>query len=92
MVNEGVSVTFPVKGWSMLPFIIGGEESVILSRPDQQLKVGDIVLARTDDGRYVELQGTAEREPFTEDDLAALRALARGGLKKIFAIQKAAAR
>ena len=46
----------------------------------------------TDDGRYVELQGTAEREPFTEEDLAALRTLARSGLKKIFAIQKAAGR
>ena len=46
----------------------------------------------TEDGRYVELQGTAEREPFTEDDLAKLRALARAGLKKVFASQKAAAR
>ena len=53
LVSEGVSVTFPVKGWSMLPFIIGGEESVILERPERQLKVGDIVLARVDDGRYV---------------------------------------
>ncbi|MBR1588462.1 MAG: ribonuclease PH, partial [Kiritimatiellae bacterium] len=52
----------------------------------------DLNVVMTDDGRYVELQGTAEREPFTEDDLAALRALARGGLEKIFAIQKAAAR
>ena len=50
----------------------------------------DLNVVMTDDGRYVELQGTAEREPFTEEALAALRALARGGLKKIFAIQKAA--
>ena len=52
----------------------------------------DLNVVMTDDGRYVELQGTAEREPFTEDDLAALRALARAGLKKVFAAQKAAAR
>ena len=52
----------------------------------------DLNVVMTDDGRYVELQGTAEREPFTEDDLAALRALARAGLKKVFAVQKAAAR
>ena len=50
----------------------------------------DLNVVMTDDGRYVELQGTAEREPFTEEALAALRALARGGLKKIFAIQKSA--
>ena len=28
LVNEGLRVTFPVKGYSMLPFIIGGKESV----------------------------------------------------------------
>ena len=28
LVEEGVSVTLPVKGNSMLPFIIGGKESV----------------------------------------------------------------
>ena len=30
LVEEGVSVTLPVNGRSMLPFIIGGRESVIL--------------------------------------------------------------
>ena len=30
LVHDGVSVTFPVKGRSMLPFIFGGRESVIL--------------------------------------------------------------
>ena len=32
LVDDGVSVTFPVKGTSMLPFIIGGKESVILQK------------------------------------------------------------
>ena len=44
LVDEGVSVTLPVNGWSMLPFIVGGRESVILGRPDGA-KVGDVVLA-----------------------------------------------
>ena len=46
----------------------------------------------TDDGRYVELQGTAEHEPFTEEELAELRSLARGGLKKIFSLQRSCVR
>ena len=29
LVREGVNVTLPVKGLSMLPFIIGGKEGVI---------------------------------------------------------------
>ena len=42
----------------------------------------------SDDGRYVELQGTAEHKPFTEESLDALRALARKGLKRIFALTR----
>ena len=33
LVQDGVSVTFPVKGRSMLPFIFGGRDSVILQKP-----------------------------------------------------------
>ncbi len=44
----------------------------------------DLNVVMTDDGRYVELQGTAEHKPFTEASLDALRALARRGLKRIF--------
>ena len=33
LVEDGVSVTLPVDGRSMLPFIIGGRESVILQKP-----------------------------------------------------------
>lgn len=52
LVEDDVSVTLPVNGNSMLPFIIGGKESVILQKPEQ-LKVGDVVLAWADGYRYV---------------------------------------
>ena len=52
LVDDGVSVTLPVSGRSMLPFIIGGRESVILQRPGT-LKVGDVVLAWVEKSRYV---------------------------------------
>ena len=52
LVREGVSVTLPVYGNSMLPFIIGGKESVILQKPELP-KVGDVVLAWADGYRYV---------------------------------------
>lgn len=51
LVNEGVSVTFPVNGRSMHPFIIGGKESVILEKV-VALKIGDVVLAFSEN-RYV---------------------------------------
>lgn len=52
LVDEGVCVTLPVNGHSMLPFIIGGQESVILQKPVQSKK-GDVVLAWVDGCRYV---------------------------------------
>ena len=52
LVREGVNVTLPVNGNSMLPFIIGGMESVILHRP-VLIDVGDVVLAWVDGNGYV---------------------------------------
>ena len=52
LVQDGVSVTFPVKGRSMLPFIFGGRESVILQKPGS-LQRGQVVLAQVGPGRYV---------------------------------------
>ena len=52
LVRDGVSVTFPVKGRSMLPFIFGGRESVILQKPEN-LKRGHVVLAEVGPDKYV---------------------------------------
>ena len=52
LVQKGVTVTFPVTGQSMLPFIIGGKESVILHAPGL-IAVGDVVVAWVDGNRYV---------------------------------------
>ena len=52
LVAEGVSVTLPVNGMSMLPFIIGGRESVVLQKPTA-LHEGQVVLAWVDGTRYV---------------------------------------
>ena len=52
LVNEGQRVTLPVKGNSMLPFIIGGKESVELVKPDT-IAVGDVVLAWINGCRFV---------------------------------------
>lgn len=37
----------------------------------------------TEDGRIIEVQGTAEGEPFTHEELLTLLALARGGIESI---------
>ena len=52
LVAEGEKVTLKTKGVSMLPFIVGGRDSVVLQRP-QGLEVGMIVLAEVSKGTYV---------------------------------------
>ncbi len=52
LVNEGLCVTFPVKGYSMLPFIVGSKESVDLVKPEN-IRVGHVVLAWVEGCRYV---------------------------------------
>jgi ribonuclease PH len=47
----------------------------------------DFNVVGTASGLFVELQGTAERRPFSEEKLTELLALARKGLKKLTALQ-----
>lgn len=46
------SVTLPVNGHSMLPFIVGWRDCVILQKPTRP-KVGDVVVAWVEGRRYV---------------------------------------
>ena len=48
LLEEGHTVTLKAKGTSMMPFIVGGRDSVVLQKADR-VAVGDIVLARLDD-------------------------------------------
>lgn len=66
----------------------GGKPTLDLDYALDSTAEVDMNVVMTDDGRYVELQGTAERNPFTEESLDALRALARKGLRRIFDIMK----
>jgi ribonuclease PH len=44
----------------------------------------------TGSGRFVELQATAEKTPFDDEQLAQMTSLARRGIADLFEIQKAA--
>ncbi len=50
----------------------------------------DLNLVGTSSGRFVEVQGTAEKEPFDEETLGALLAAGRRGLAELFLAQREA--
>lgn len=50
----------------------------------------DMNIVCTGAGKFIELQGTAEREPFSRDQMDEMLALAEKGVSELFAIQQAA--
>ena len=50
----------------------------------------DANFVMTGDGRIIEVQGTAEKTPFTQDEFLALMALARKGVARLVDLQKIA--
>ena len=53
LVNEGHSVTITARGNSMMPFIHDGRDSLIFSRIEDRVRVGDAVLAELSKGVFV---------------------------------------
>lgn len=52
MIDEGHTVTLPLKGYSMRPFLEDGRDKALLTKP-QSPKVGDPVLAEVDPLHFV---------------------------------------
>jgi ribonuclease PH len=50
----------------------------------------DMNLVVTESGRFIEIQGTAETEPFTAEEMASLTATARSGIAALIETQKRA--
>jgi ribonuclease PH len=70
--------------------LAGGEAVLDLDYAEDSTAEADANFVLTDSGGLVEVQGTAERAPFTEAQLLALLGLARKGVDELFAAQRAA--
>jgi ribonuclease PH len=68
--------------------IVGGTAVLDLPYEEDSRAEVDMNVAMTDSGGFVELQGTAEREPFDRVQLDTLLALADGGIRELFALQR----
>lgn len=67
--------------------IIDGEPRLDLPYEEDSRAQTDMNVVMVDDGRFVEVQGTAEAEPFDRDELNALLDLAAGGISRIMELQ-----
>jgi ribonuclease PH len=68
--------------------IVGGTPLLDLKYDEDSRAEVDMNVVCTGDGRFIELQGTAEREPFSRSQMDELVALASRGIEKLIGIQK----
>ncbi|ASL28316.1 ribonuclease PH [Azotobacter chroococcum] len=69
--------------------IYRGEPVLDLDYPEDSDAETDLNVVMTDAGGFIEVQGTAEGEPFQPEELNAMLALATQGIRELFELQRA---
>lgn len=92
LVAKGALKANPMKGMvaAVSVGIVDGEALCDLEYVEDSAAETDMNVVMMEDGRMIEVQGTAEGEPFTHEELLSLLALAKAGIADIIAAQKAA--
>jgi ribonuclease PH len=70
--------------------IVRGEPLLDLDYEEDSSAEVDMNFVMTSSQRFVEVQGTAESEPFTLDQMDAMRLLAMDGIRRLFEVQREA--
>ena len=70
--------------------IYNGEPVVDLEYVEDSAAETDMNVVMTDTGKLIEVQGTAEEQPFSFEEMYEMMDLAKHGLREIFDMQKAA--
>jgi len=68
--------------------ILGGEPMIDLCYEEDSQAAVDMNVVMTGAGRFVEVQATAERHAFDDEQMSSMLALVRGGIAELIEIQK----
>ena len=92
MKKKGVLNGSPLRGMvaATSAGILGGVACLDLSYAEDSQADVDMNVVRTDTGRYVEVQGTGEKTPFSPEEMQTMLALAVHGTNLLFEKQRAA--
>jgi ribonuclease PH len=90
MLEQGMIQEMPLKEWvaAISVGIIDGKPILDLDYELDSNADVDMNFVMTESGKFVEIQGTAEAEPFGEEDLYKLLSLAKGGISQLIELQK----
>jgi ribonuclease PH len=70
--------------------VVAGQPLLDLNYVEDKDAAVDMNLVMTEDGQFVEVQGSGEEQTFTEGELAAMLALGKKGIAELIAAQRAA--
>jgi ribonuclease PH len=70
--------------------IVGSQPLLDLAYDEDMAAAVDMNLVMNEAGQFIELQGTGEESAYTEEQLAAMLALGKTGIKQLLALQQAA--
>lgn len=92
LIENGTLKTNPLKGLvaAVSVGIVDGEAVCDLEYMEDSNAETDMNVVMVEDGRMVEVQGTAEGEPFSHDELLRLFDLAKQGINQLVAAQREA--
>ncbi|WGM02135.1 ribonuclease PH [Arsenophonus nasoniae] len=92
MVAEGKLKQSPLKSMvaAVSVGIVDGKPICDLEYSEDSVAETDMNVVMMDNGKMIEIQGTAEGEPFSHEELLSLLSLAKNGLQTIFTVQKEA--
>lgn len=92
LMGEGKLNDFPLKKLvaAVSAGIYQGEPILDLNYPEDRDASVDFNVVMTEDGDFVELQGSGEEDVFSSEDMAAMLDLSRAGIAKLVELQKEA--
>lgn len=92
LLKDGKITRSPLKGEvaAVSVGIVGTTPLLDLKYDEDSRAAVDMNVVCTGDGRFIEVQGTAEGEPFSREEMDSLLELARLGLAQLFEAQRAA--
>jgi len=90
MVSDGLMKAMPISDYvaAVSVGMLDGKPILDLNYDEDSTADVDMNVIMTGDGRFVEIQGTAEREPFKREDMNKLITLAGKGIDELVGAQK----
>ncbi len=90
LVEEGVLPESPINSYvaAVSVGVVDGEARLDLEYEEDSVAEVDMNVIMSDQGEYIEIQGTGEEKPFSKESLNTLLGLAEKGIMELIEIQK----